>query len=330
MNDLRGLPRKKLKSFLQRAQFSNESNRIESASIDSLISRAVESSAPLFSMRPGGTELMVLDHYLTKRVARPKKLEIYLRALFKSHVVRQVRDDAADYGPQLSTGETLSGISPQSARNHDEFSAEYLRCIGLADLLVLYHWTAWASSLGMSENIPNTRFESFDPFERHFRTGSSWLDSLAGKRVLVVSPFATSIEKQYRRKHRISVVADVLPDFRLHTLEPPVTFAGRRSNSSWFKELDQARRKMDQLSFDVVLSSAGAYGAPLAAYAKQLGKVGIHFGGSLPLLFGIHGQRWTEDSYYFLNGIGKLENWIKPVAEERPEGFESVEGGAYW
>ena len=55
--------------------------------------------------------------------------------------------------------------------------------------------------------------------------------------------------------------------------------------------------------------------------AKRLGKQAVHLGGATQLLFGIKGKRWGE--------IGN-EHWVSPLAEERPQGFEKIEGGCYW
>lgn len=329
LKDLRGIPKKQFKLFLQEAPFALiAEHTLNSRQVDTEIRSAIDSTRPFFVMRPGGTELMIVEHYLRKRLSRPTGLGTMMYAALR--IRQRERDDDADYGAQLATGEVLSGISPRTSTNHDEFSAEYLRCIGNADLLSLYHWTAWSASLGISQNTPNVRFEDFDPLERHWYSGVSWLSALQGRKVLVVSPFANSIEQQYARRESISVLSQVLPDFSLMTLRPPVTFAGKASRSAWFKELEATKRRLDKLDFDVALTSAGAYGAPIAEHAKQLGKVGIHYGGSLQLLFGIWGRRWAEESYHFLNGLGVLENWVRPSPEEQPTGAERVEGGAYW
>ena len=49
------------------------------------------------------------------------------------------------------------------------------------------------------------------------------------------------------------------------------------------------KSQMDQTDYDIALIGCGAYGFPLAAHAKRMGKQAIHMGGSLQLLFGIRG-----------------------------------------
>jgi hypothetical protein len=73
---------------------------------------------------------------------------------------------------------------------------------------------------------------------------------------------------------------------------------------------------------------AGAYGLPLAACAKKMGKISIHLGGATQLLFGIKGKRWEERSEY-ANLIN--EYWTYASEEEKPPHGDKVDGtGPYW
>jgi hypothetical protein len=81
------------------------------------------------------------------------------------------------------------------------------------------------------------------------------------------------------------------------------------------------------MEFDVALIGCGAYGLPLGAYVKNKGKVAVHMGGGLQLLFGIWGSRWDSDPIF-----REMRNqyWILPSDEERPKGMEKVENACYW
>lgn len=83
---------------------------------------------------------------------------------------------------------------------------------------------------------------------------------------------------------------------------------------------DEIRQK----DFDIALLGCGAYGFPLAAYIKSLGKQAIHVGGPLQLYFGIRGKRWTDRNFY------SNEFWTSPSVDERPRNIERVEDGCYW
>jgi hypothetical protein len=72
---------------------------------------------------------------------------------------------------------------------------------------------------------------------------------------------------------------------------------------------------------------AGAFSLPLVVHAKQAGRVGIHLGGPLQILFGILGGRWTwnPDFKQFIK-----DTWIRPSEEETPKTAGLIEGGCYW
>jgi hypothetical protein len=77
----------------------------------------------------------------------------------------------------------------------------------------------------------------------------------------------------------------------------------------------------------------------MASHAKKMGKIGIHLGGSLQLLFGIRGKRWEnkeygsslrqthpEIKYYELPNA----DWIRPTESETPKSANNVENACYW
>lgn len=154
----------------------------------------------------------------------------------------------------------------------------------------------------------------------------SWMKELEGKRVLVVHPFAKSIEKQWK-EHRNQIFdnPDILPNFKsLETIKAVQSIAGNKTPyNSWFDALHAMEMEISRKEFDVCLIAAGAYGMPLAAYVKSIGKIGIHVGGKLQLLFGIKGKRWDTSGLY-------NDFWISPLKEETPQNINRVEEGAYW
>jgi hypothetical protein len=80
-------------------------------------------------------------------------------------------------------------------------------------------------------------------------------------------------------------------------------------------------------SFDVAIIGCGAYGLPLGAFVKQLGKKAVHLGGASQLLFGIRGKRWDDrEPYLYLMD----QSWIRPSLEERPSKPDLVEDACYW
>ena len=84
---------------------------------------------------------------------------------------------------------------------------------------------------------------------------------------------------------------------------------------------------MSKIDFDIALIGCGAYGMPLAAYAKDMGKQAIHLAGWTQVLFGIKGKRWIDNP-----SVSKYMNefWVQPLPSEVPNNFKKIEEGCYW
>ena len=165
-----------------------------------------------------------------------------------------------------------------------------------------------------------------------------WSRVLEGKKVLVVHPFAESIKSQYEKRKYLFKVQDTLPDFKSLEVIKAIQSIGGESNGyrDWFEALEYMMSEIDKHDYDVCLIGCGAYGFPLAAHVKRMGKQAIHMGGSLQLLFGIMGNRWDHDEPHYENGVfiyyAGLENkyWVRPSASERPKTHKVVENSCYW
>lgn len=169
-------------------------------------------------------------------------------------------------------------------------------------------------------------------------SNNPWSRILEGKKVLVIHPFASLIEQQYNEKRKVLFEDKrVLPKFELKTIKAVQSFGGDCEYHDWFEALDSMKKQMDGTDYDIVLIGCGAYGFPLAAHAKRMGKQAVHLGGALQLLFGIRGKRWDEPNYG-IQEFGKQnayktlfnDSWIYPSASYIPSKAKQVEGGCYW
>ena len=161
-----------------------------------------------------------------------------------------------------------------------------------------------------------------------FFSDHPWTAALEGRRVLVIHPFEESIRSQYARKHLLFDDPRILPDFDLLTLRAVQSSAHTRTEyADWFQALESMKEKVSRMDFDVALIGCGAYGMPLAAHVKRLGKKSVLIGGSVQILFGIRGKRWEEHSR-----ISSLFNphWTRPLPTETPANYSTVENGCYW
>ncbi len=219
-----------------------------------------------------------------------------------------------------------SGIFPVTPSLLSDFASVYARAIAQSDLLGFWQTTYQARLLtNHYPEIPLAPLSALEPYLHQ----SPWSAALAGRRVLVVHPFATSIQEQYRAQRK-SLFANqaVLPEFDLHVLVPPQTLAPMTAGfSTWLEAMDNLAKRVMEVDFDVALLGCGAYGLPLGAVIKQAGRQAIHLGGALQVLFGIRGRRWEQ-----IGSVASLmnEHWIRPSSQETPESALLVDEGCYW
>ena len=153
-----------------------------------------------------------------------------------------------------------------------------------------------------------------------------WTKALEGKKILVIHPFENTIQSQYLNRDNIYKDKNIVPKFELKTIKAVQSIADENAEfTNWFEALDFMKQRINTIDFDVAILGCGAYGFPLASYIKDIGKQAIHLGGVTQLLFGIKGKRWEDWNHYTsLRGNG----WV--YADEKPKGFEKIEGGCYW
>ena len=156
-----------------------------------------------------------------------------------------------------------------------------------------------------------------------------WTWSLEGRRVLVIHPFARTIEDQYTHaREKLFPGMGILPRFELDTLRAVQTLGGPDPRfATWFDALEWMRTEALERTFDVAIISCGAYGFPLAAMLKKEGRLAIHLGGEVQILFGIKGSRWDQ-----IPTLRKLYNpyWVRPRADEVPPHALKLGQGSYW
>ena len=122
----------------------------------------------------------------------------------------------------------------------------------------------------------------------------------------------------------------MMPDFELLTVKAVQSLAGEPTGyKDWFEALDWMKYEIGKAEFDIAIIGCGAYGFPLAAHVKRLGKKAIHMAGATQLLFGVKGKRWEKDpSQPFTNFMN--EYWVRPDDSEKPINAIMVEGACYW
>ena len=104
----------------------------------------------------------------------------------------------------------LSGVFPTDDATLAKFCRTYIDCAHTADLLAL--WNVGAEREVIKGCAKTTRFAKLRALEPYYHP-HPWSAELAGKRVLVVHPFKTTIERQYARREQLFPGTDILPQF---------------------------------------------------------------------------------------------------------------------
>ena len=56
--------------------------------------------------------------------------------------------------------------------------------------------------------------------------------------------------------------------------------------------------EISEIDFEIAIIGAGAYGLPLGAFIKKIGRQAIHLGGATQILFGVRRARWEVDPFF--------------------------------
>ena len=285
---------------------------------------------PCMIARFGTTELTCLTNYVAIHN--------------QSSIISQWKDYITGYcgtpwwnEEHFQTMSLWSGIFPPCQDTAERFSQRYMEDIPLIDMLACHQYTE--CHMPLRKDIQRVQLETLYPFflER------PWTRILKGKKVLVIHPFEESIKHQYARRKELFSDENILPEFELITMKAVQTIADSTSEfKDWFEALAYMEHQIDKIDFDIAIIGCGAYGLPLAAYVKRLGKQAIHMAGGTQLLFGILGNRWTvqyPEKKYWKYRDQEIDidyrpifnkSWIYPLDEDRPKGAEKVEGACYW
>ena len=281
----------------------------------------LQSPKPCMIARFGSTELNAISNYLAVNAEQHSAWQMITRRQPQWWWNKKSID-------QLTTN---AGFFPNTVENVADFCK--LMLTDSADIDILCRWIKEEYYINnyLPKDVKSIFLLTLEPWwaER------PWTACLEGKRVLVVHPFAKLIEKQYAEKRQLLFKSKaVLPEFHLETLQAVQSLGGESNGfNSWFEALQWMEHEIDSRDYDICLIGCGAYGLPLAAHCKRMGKKAIHMGGALQLLFGIRGKRWDNSLYgdgvYFYKDLFN-EHWVYPTDEYKPSSANKVEGGCYW
>jgi hypothetical protein len=270
------------------------------------------------------------NDYLARSLARPAAIgkigstEMAAIRHFWRHADRN--GHCEKWGWQGARLHSNSGVYPPTPEIFSRFCTSYLDV--LRHLNVLAVWFNFGEHAAWRRFAPQATLVALRALEPFYHQ-RPWTGLIAGKRVLVVTPFAATIQQQYQRRREFwRDKPEVLPDFELLTLRVPQSaYVVTPEYPDWFVALDAMRSQMAAMSFDVAIVGAGAWSLPLAVYAKSRGAWAIHLGGATQILFGVKGRAWETH-----REISAMFNdaWTRPSDAETPQRAHEIEGGRYW
>lgn len=288
--------RKKLGNY--RANVS-QAPQLDVVECNKKLGEALRTKTPFFVGRIGWTEGVCIGRFITEGFV-PKKL--------------------------TDTLHHVSGVFPIKDEELKKFSSIYLDALSHVDILGLMpaHYQGWLVKTYGRQAL-TADLHSIEPYFCE-EPWSWWLQGLT---VLVIHPFSESIMRQYSTvRTQLFRNSKMLPEFKLKVIKTPQTIGGPTKYASWSETFSALKQQVEQEDFDVAIIGCGAYGFPLAAAVKEMGKIAIHLGGVTQLLFGIRGRRWIieQPKYHSI----MTEAWCSPSESERPAGWEKIEEGCYW
>lgn len=290
--------------YLKKSPFYGKRNILDGEVCQSFLTQKILSGVPFMAGRFGSVELRCM--------IEREKIEHGILDDYSEKTYRSMHNNAGFFPAKADYFEQFSKLMYESTSQVDLVGVWF-------NHLENYYLDTYAREAQL------TLLKSLEPY--YFE--NPWSSALKDKKVLVVHPFAESIQLQYQKREKLFSNVEILPEFELFCYKAPQTVCGEDVSQykSWFEVLQMLHDDIKKIDFDLAILGCGAYGFPLAAKIKMDGKQAIHMGGATQILFGIKGKRWDDHPV-----ISKLynEHWIRPGQQEQTVNFSQVENGCYW
>lgn len=205
--------------------------------------------------------------------------------------------------------------------NVEKFVETYIEAFKSAD--VLGCWYTVGEDYLIKKYNPSVVCAPLQSYAPYNFPQEPWTKELEGKKVLVISPFVTTIEEQYKKRALLYAGTNMLPEFELKTVRAVQTRGSATDDrfATWFDALDYMIDEVSKVDFDVAIAGCGGYTFPLCAAMKKMGKTVVQLGGATQLLFGIMGHRYENEEalkpYY-------NSAWTRVKKEEIAKGMDDA------
>lgn len=213
-----------------------------------------------------------------------------------------------------------------NTRDVDSYVELTFKAISKCDV----HCCRFDNEIGLVNNFGHKESINVDWYDLYsnFDVSNLWLTALENKKVLIISSVNQTIQKQLKIRNKLFDVQGVLPE-SMNTIfyDAPQTQLGEKQGfKNWFEAYDKVVKDIKNIDFDIAIIAAGAYGYPLAAEIKNMGKQSIELCSGIYPVFGI-----KVKTQLIIRKISSMynDNWIFPI-ETPPKNYMNIEKGAYW
>lgn len=264
------------------------------------ISELIRTGTPFMASRLGNTESRVAQEFLCGRVSDYWISWLYKTSGFYSENNRIILDDVHKY----------IELTIESIKKCDINLCRFENSIKLQNIY------------SCSNTINVDWYDLYTSIDHP----NFWLRSLSGKKILIISSINASIKAQINNFPLIHNTNYSLSNSIIYYDCPETYFIEERKLSTWFDTFNKIKSDISNIEFDVAIISAGAYGHPLAAYVKTMGKQSINICSGIYVLFGIKNKAQTV-----IRRISSNYNdyWIYPIKNVNRH-YMDIEKGGYW
>ncbi len=272
------------------------------------------------------------NKFIIPRIAGIENVFAYLGACLLN---RSAKWDYLKYNAGLKIMKKHAGIKLTNDKSIIKFSQTYCRAFRDSELYA--SWESYGDvrkGIKISHDFITKTFDkqqiwayTFDIF--HY-INNPWTLSLAGKRLLIISPFIESIKEKISIREKI-YGKDLFPNCEFVFIKPPQT-QGDEPSEEFDIEFNKFCKDIFIIKddFDIALVSCGGYGNPICAFIyNHINKSAIYVGGVLQMYFGIYGERWLRERKDIMR-LYLNEYWTRPKETEKPTGYKDIEGNCYW
>lgn len=239
---------------------------------------------------------------------------------------------------ELTELENNAGIRASTPESLSEYVNELVKSYKACTVIAEWPKTGRVFSLTgsgqtliaeLTQSTPKISALALEPY--YFDELSSWMPALNGKRILIIHPFAKTLQKQVTQFDKLFPGRTWFKECEFQFIKPPLTLAGNHGELDWqyhYNAFIYSPAFRELKDFDIALVAAGGYGMLIANYIyTSLNRSVMYIGGALQIFFGVIGKRWFDNK-----DILKLTNddWIRPLKDDKPPNLTRVERGCYW